>query len=94
MHDTDLDRDHRFWNLEDLWDPTRNWTEAANTTLAEQAANQAILETIRLVRHHQNAEAEIAALPQIAQEAARQAFMERKPDPKGTHKLSRAATSI
>jgi hypothetical protein len=69
-------------------DPERRWTEVANTTPAEQAANQAILDTIKSIRHHQNAEVEIAALIQIAQEAARQALTERGGDPKGIHKLS------
>jgi hypothetical protein len=94
LHDARLDRDHRYWTLSHLLDPNRKWTEVANTSPAEQAANQAILDIIKSIRHHQNAEVEIAALIQIAQEAARQAFTERGEDPKGTHKLSGERTTI
>jgi hypothetical protein len=80
--------------LEELLDPERKWTEVANTSPAEQAANQAILDTIKSIRHHQNAEVEITALIQIAQEAARQALAERGTDPKGTHKLNGERTTI
>jgi hypothetical protein len=94
LHDTDLDRDHRYWTLEELLHPERRWTEVANTTAAEQAATQSILDTIKSIPHHQNAEVEITALIQIAQEAARQALAERGVDPKGTHKLSGERTTI
>jgi hypothetical protein len=94
LHDADLDRDHRYWTLDELLDLERRWTEVTNTSPAEQAANQTILDTIKSIRHHQNAEVEITVLIQISQEAARQAFTERGADPKGTHRLSGERTTI
>jgi hypothetical protein len=94
MKMNDLPKEHRSLVLSEVLDPTRELTRVANTTPGEQAANQTVLEAIKLVRHHPNAELEIAALLQIAQEAYRQAFADRKTDPNGTHRLRGADTSI
>jgi hypothetical protein len=47
--------------------PDRQWTYAANTSAAEQIANRALLDAIAAASHHENSEAETAAIIQIAQ---------------------------
>jgi hypothetical protein len=46
----------------------------ANATPAEKEANRAVLTAMEYARHHANAESEIAAILQIAQEASRAAL--------------------
>jgi hypothetical protein len=53
-----------------ILDPKRNWTYAANTSEAERIANRAVLDAIVRARRHENPEAEIASILQIARNAA------------------------
>jgi hypothetical protein len=68
--------------------PDRQWTYAANTSPAEQIANRAVLDAIVSARHHENPEAEIAAIVQIAEKAAWDAYKEGKHDQRGKHRLT------
>jgi hypothetical protein len=68
--------------------PERQWTYAANTSVAEQVAKRAVVDAIAAARHHENPEAEIAAIIQIAEKAAREADTEGKHDQRGKHRLT------
>jgi hypothetical protein len=74
--------------------PERQWTYATNTSAAEQLANRAVLDAIAAARHHENPEAEIAAILQIAQTAAWDAYTEGKHDQRGKHRLTGAEVTI
>jgi hypothetical protein len=68
--------------------PERQWTYATNASAAEQVANRAVLDAIAAARHHENPEVEIAAIIQIAEKAAWDAYTEGKHDQRGRHRLT------
>jgi hypothetical protein len=68
--------------------PDRDWTYAANASPAERIANRAVLDAIASARHHEDVEMEIAAIIQIAERAAWDAYVEGKHDKAGSHRLT------
>jgi hypothetical protein len=71
-----------------ILNPEREWTYEANAIASEQIANRAVLGAIVPARHHENAEMEIAAIIQIAERAAWEAYVEDKHNRRGKHRLT------
>jgi hypothetical protein len=66
-----IDSEDSVWKSEiAILDSKRNGTYAGNVSEAERIANRAVLDAIVRASSHQNPEAEIEAILQIAQTAA------------------------